>query len=152
MNELAQKEYQQTDQNGREMLIRIFGKEIFIDKNDAIKLFEEFCERKGIDSKSVLPYPNTKDRDQRRLNAFAMLMPMIDDRRAGYMPDFNNSDEKKWWPFFDMRDSGFVVAYSDYAWTFAYASGGSRLCLQSEKESDKCGRELLPIWNEFLGR
>lgn len=145
-------EYEKGDASHREMLERIFGKEEFLKTDDAMELFKSFCSQNDLDPLSILPYAEPKNRDQRRTNAFEMLMVMVDKRRKDYLPDFNNANEKKWWPIFDMKNSGFVFVGSGCGWTHTNANGGSRLCLPTEKESDAFGRECLPVWREFLGR
>ena len=68
-----------------------------------------------------------------------------------YEPDWNNSDEKKWSPIFNLSSgAGFVSSY--YYFTYALTDSGSRLCNRNKGNSDYIGQQFRPLWKVFLTR
>lgn len=67
----------------------------------------------------------------------------------GWIPDWNNSSERKWRPWFILSPSsfGFGGSYDDYS--YAYAGSGSRLCFRTRELSDYAGKQFLDIWKKI---
>jgi hypothetical protein len=67
----------------------------------------------------------------------------------GWVPDWNNTNQRKWWPWFNLSSGfGFSLSYCDYG--DAYSAVGSRLCFESEEKSNYAGKQFLKIYKEFL--
>ena len=67
----------------------------------------------------------------------------------GWVPDWNNSDQKKWWPWFNLS-SGFGFSDSCYYYGLASTAVGSRLCFETEEKSDYAANQFMEIYKEFL--
>lgn len=68
----------------------------------------------------------------------------------GWEPDWNNSNQYKWWPYFDLS-SGFGFSYSDYGYGGTDTSAsGSRLCFESEDKSEYAATQFIEIYKQFL--
>ena len=113
--------------------------------------FEEVCEIKGYDSVKVLPdVSSMPEKFGKHLLAVSKLFIIADCLNEGWEPDWNNSNEYKYWPWFWMDEPGFRFHDSDYYVSSASATGGSRLCYRTRALSDHAGTTFLSIYKDLL--
>ena len=74
------------------------------------------------------------------------------NKQDGFVPDYSNSNQYKWFPWFRYSDdaAGFVCAYSSNTATTTTATIGSRLCFKSEERATEFGKQFIDLWNDFL--
>ena len=72
------------------------------------------------------------------------------NKADGFVPDFSNRNQNKWFPWFRYSDdaAGFVAA--GYAASVAGAGVGSRLCFKTDKRARQFGEQFTNLWNDFL--
>jgi hypothetical protein len=70
----------------------------------------------------------------------------------GFVPDFSNHNQYKWFPCFRKPKStaGFVYANANYAAAYANAHIGSRLCFKSSERARQFGEQFIELWNDVL--
>lgn len=70
----------------------------------------------------------------------------------GFVPDFSNSNQWKYYPWFTYKEKSamFVYAGTHTAPSDAFASIGSRLCFKTEKRAEQFGRQFIDLWNKVL--
>ena len=70
----------------------------------------------------------------------------------GFVPDFSNSDQYKYFPWFvyETKPAGFVYANTDYAASDTGADVGSRLCFKSSATARKFGETFTALYNEMF--
>ncbi len=70
----------------------------------------------------------------------------------GWIADFKNKNQKKWYPYFDASSSfGFSDTY--FVCWFTFTSGGSRLCsFKSEELARDAGKKFLKEYEEWLNK
>lgn len=128
-----------------------FGKEFFSHKiTDRVKSFEDACVILGINSRTVLPeLPTTYlNNDLRSIQAYAKLTVIIRALNEGWTPDWDNSDEPKYYCWFEKKKSGFVLNLVLYHCTVTPV--GSRLCFKSRELAQYAGEQFQSIYNDFL--
>ena len=126
----------------RKALENLYGKEIF--ESGEINSFEDACSVLGIKVSSVLSKDDTKDEE-----AYKKLKIIIKALNDGWEPDWDDSSQKKWYPWFKMAGSGFGFDGSDWDGSLANATG-SRLCFKNEKLAKYAGEKFEGIYKEFL--
>lgn len=149
--ELTKNEVLNLHETGNEQtkkwIVEKFSKELFQD--EWMRLWEKFCNQNNLNL--TLPYPNPKNPDEEYIDAQFMMMHIIRKKRKK-KPDFNNSNEYKYSPYFDMRSSsgfGFAGATYDDWGTLTYF--GSRLCFpDDEKLMKEVAKEYLPIYEKIM--
>jgi hypothetical protein len=109
-----------------------------------IKSFEDACMVLGIKPEDLLHTIGAPDE-----TAYRKLKIIIRALNQGWTPDWNSSDERKWWPYFNLS-SGFGFSFSDYTYAYARTAVGSRLCFESEEKSDYCATQFLDLYKQFL--
>lgn len=84
--------------------------------------------------------------------AYRKLKTIAEALNEGWRPDWANTNEYKYWPWFvyNPANAGFAYAYTDYAATFANANVGSRLCYKTRELATYAGRQFEGLYNDFL--
>lgn len=113
------------------------------------KSFKDLCAIKGVKQASILPFKKAKGTFQEGLNAFAKLSFIRDTFCNGWEADWNNRDQRKWFPWFEFG-SGFAFSLTHYVSWATCTYGGSRLCFENEKTAEHVGRTFIKEYNEFL--
>lgn len=72
------------------------------------------------------------------------------NKADGFIPDYDNGNQNKWFPWFKKTPAGFVFATTDYAATYTYASLGSRLCFKTSERARQFGEQFIELWNDVL--
>lgn len=68
----------------------------------------------------------------------------------GWVPDWSNSNQKKWFPWFDLSSGGFVFDATYCANSCAAAGNASRLCLKSDELATYAGKQFLHLYKIFI--
>lgn len=128
-----------------------------------IKSFEEACAVKGYDPAKMLPDVSLMpSQHQDAITAFAKLIIIAEainfneDTKEQWVPDWNDDDEYKYFPWFDLEHhkknnpSGFRFDGSGYGVTVTRTSGGSRLCYQTRANSDYAGTQFIDLYRALI--
>lgn len=110
---------------------------------DRVKTYEDACEVLGID-------PDDDDFDELESDeiAYIKLKRIVRALNEGWKPNWDNSIQYKWYPWFYMQTSGFglYVARYDRASTHV----GSRLCFQSEELAIYAAKQFKDIYQDYF--
>ena len=82
--------------------------------------------------------------------AYRKLKTIAEALNEGWRPDWANSNEYKYWPWFvyNPASAGFSYAYTSYA--ASNANVGSRLCYKTRELATYAGRQFEGLYNDFL--
>lgn len=72
------------------------------------------------------------------------------NKADNFVPDFDNTGQRKWWPWFRKTPAGFVCATTNYTASTTSAILGSRLCFKSSERARQFGEQFIDLWNDFL--
>ena len=72
------------------------------------------------------------------------------NKADGFVPDYDNPNQWKWFPWFKKTPAGFVCAYTNYTASTTHANFGSRLCFKSSERARQFGEQFIDLWNDFL--
>lgn len=74
------------------------------------------------------------------------------NKEDGFVPDFSNKGQWKYFPWFEYRKeaAGFVYADTYVTASSAPASFGSRLCFKSESRAEEFGKKYADLYNEVF--
>jgi hypothetical protein len=125
-----------------------YGEELFKSATSWMEVWKQFCKDHSIDL--TLPYPSPHTPDEEYIDAQFMMMHIIRKLRTK-KPDFDNSNEPKYFPYFDMRSSGFGFSASYYDFWYSGTSVGSRLCISNDRAlSIRIAKDFLPIYEKIM--
>ncbi len=138
--------YKQSSDSEKQLLIKIFGEELF-NEDDYLKVFENFCCESNVVYRTFIEkYSNL---DENGL-ANEMLKQIIPTVNGGWKPDYSNSNEKKWFPYFEYAVSGFGFSRTYCGYARTYASVGSRLCFKTEQKCISTAKKYIKIYQKLL--
>ena len=129
----------------KEILNETFGPECFSGKIiDRVKTFEDACEIASVTAERIYNESDTQDEI-----AYKKLKFIIRVINEGWKPDWNNTSQRKWYPWFRLS-SGFGFGGSDFIYDGADTSVGSRLCFETEEKSEYVAKQFIDLYETFL--
>lgn len=147
----ALKLYKNATQEFKQILEDSFGKEYFNqDIKSKIKTWEDVLEYNNVDDDDILPWGNPKNKKQRSQNALAKIQLISETLNEGWIPNFNNEKEYKYYPYFRKEKSSFVVyAGSRYSCLCA-ADVGFGCYFKSSELALYSANTFLDIYKDYL--
>lgn len=119
-----------------------------------IKSFEEACQYKGLDPQKVLPDVSGFPKEhQQAIVSHAMLIIIVAALNENWKPDWNDMNEEKWYPWFDMEKtesnpSGFGLCVAHFVHTFTFV--GSRLCFRTRALAQYVGTQFSELYKSYM--
>jgi len=142
----AKRIYPESPEWFQKQLVQAFGEECFKEKGfETIKTFEDACAVVGIDPGLFLNRNDTPDE-----LAYKKLKVIVRAINDGWVPDWSNRDQYKYYPWFEVLSSGFGFSYSGSNFTNAHSTVGSRLCFESKEKSDYAAKQFIDTYILFL--
>jgi hypothetical protein len=143
--EKAKRLYPEAPEWLKKDLVDEFGIEFFKEeKYERIKTFKDACGVLNINPENVFTEYDTSDEI-----AYKKLKVIIQAINAGWTPDWNDDNQRKYYPWFNLS-SGFGFSSSACLCDYADASVGSRLCFESEEKCIYTTNQFLDIYKDFL--
>jgi len=107
--------FNKADNNGKSLLVNLFGKETFNQKiTDQVKTFEEALALDGDQDEETLQFLNNPVRhpDMVSMLAYMKLVVIARVLNEGWTPDWTNDSQYKYMPYFKHKSgSGFGLSY-----------------------------------------
>ncbi|MDR1981510.1 MAG: hypothetical protein LBQ39_07825 [Tannerellaceae bacterium] len=140
-------------------LASIKGKKVYVVEWDSFFCPEDIdvavdlaCEDLGIDPPQSLH--DVTEKHKKALESLYKLILIAEawNKADGFVPDYANKRQEKWFPFFTYigADAGFASASTNYAASSAAAYSGSRLCFKTRERAEQFGTQFIDLWNDFL--
>ena len=115
-----------------------------------IKNFADACTKLALDP-TQLPDVSMIPEEFRKpiINAYKLMIiyKAIND---GWVPDWNDSDQYKYYPYFRVWSSGFGFSYSDYSYAYASTFVGSRLCTDTSGKAMYIAEQFKAEYQEYF--
>lgn len=129
----------------KRMLENLHGKDIFQNQKitDRIKTLEDAYIDTGRQKVNFSFLPSDlKEHFENYYNAIVI----VEALNEGWTPNWDNGNERKWYPCFIMSPSAFAFYRSSYVRSAAAAGGGSRLKFKSEELTNYAAKTFPEIW------
>lgn len=144
-NDLIERGYNEANSKQKELIKQYFKINTF-DLN-SIKSFNDILKISGKTLEDVLIYKSPKTSKEVRLNALSKIELIKEVVNQGWVEDWNNSNEYKYYPLFNFGSGGFRVYGSSSGYSLFY----SGLPFYKTKEiSDFVGKTFLKEYKEFV--
>ena len=142
----AAKIYSEAGPELKKQIEKAFGKIINAKVTDRIKTFEDACIDQDIDIDQFSTSTLLDSADELAYKKAKIITKALNE---GWVPDWNNSNERKWRPWFYLDSPGFRFFGSRYAYSGSYSAGGSRLCFKSEELCEYAAKQFIDIYREL---
>jgi hypothetical protein len=141
----AKKVYSTASAEFKAMLEDSFGKPFFSQKiTDRVKSFEDACEVLDLDPENIIDeVVDTKDEI-----AYKKLKVIAQALNEGWKPNWNNSNERKWWPWFYMNEPGFRFGVCGF--NFGDSGVGARLVFKTEELAKYAAEQFTDLYNDYF--
>jgi hypothetical protein len=135
----ALKAHDEASTKGKSLLENLFGKKVFLkDVKDRIKNFDDVLKENGISREDFETSCKGLEPDE---IAYRMAKMVCLAFNEGWLPDWANSNEYKYYPWFVMgSSSGVGFSYYDYGNWSTFSVVGSRLCFKSADLAKHAGK------------
>jgi hypothetical protein len=100
-----------------------------------IKTFEDACKKLGVDPEKLPGVTGLLEEFAKPIIAAYKLMIIYKAINNGWKPDWNNSDQYKYYPWFYVLSSGFGFSTAAYDCVSTSTCVGSRLCTDSREKA-----------------
>lgn len=144
--------FRNAGKEGKQVLSDLFGKQVALYDNitDRVKSFEDACQVLGI-STNVPEVKGLPRKHQKAIIANYKLIVIAEALNEGWKPNWQDSDEYKYYPWFDMSNPAGVGGshtYNTASRTTAHV--GSRLCLKNRELAIYFGQTFTDLFNDSL--
>lgn len=116
-----------------------------------IKTFEEACGHLLLDPATAIPdfscYP---ERHQKAMIAHSKLVLIAEALNDGWQPNWENSRQYKYYPWFSMSTAGVGFSCTYYVSWNSHSCVGSRLCYKTSDIAKYAGTTFLDIYNDYF--
>lgn len=112
-----------------------------------IKTFEDACKVRGIDPNNLPDFSMIPEQHRQALTDHYKLVIIAEALNEGWKPDWNNDDEYKYYPWFDMENGCVFDGYGCY---FTDSFVGSRLCYRSREIAEYAGKQFEDLYKSYF--
>lgn len=144
--------FRNAGKEGKKVLSDLFGKQVALYDNiiDRVKSFEDACQVLGI-STDVPEVKGLPRKHQKAIVANYKLIIIAEALNEGWKPNWQDSDEYKYYPWFDMSNpAGVGCSGTASTASYTYATLGSRLCFKNRELAIYFGQTFTDLLNESL--
>lgn len=144
--------FRNAGKEGKQVLSDLFGKQVALYDNitDRVKSFEDACQVLGI-STNVPEVKGLPRKHQKAIIANYKLIVIAEALNEGWKPNWQDSDEYKYYPWFDMSNpAGVGYSYTLNTASHTNATVGSRLCLKNRELAIYFGQTFTDLFNDSL--
>jgi hypothetical protein len=140
--------YREAGKELKKVMEKTFGKDLLSKKvTDRIKSFEDACKELGISQKvfnESIEYDAPDEIAYKKMKLITIAL------NEGWQPNWDDSNERKWRPWFYLNSPGFRFDGSGCGDTFSRSAGGSRLCFKSEELCNYAAKQFLDIYKDLF--
>lgn len=123
---------------------------------NTIKTFEDACKALNIKPEDVLhsAHSDALQKDIKAVNAFMKLTIIARALNEGWEPNWNDWNERKYYPWFNMGDRnaspGVGFSCHDFVTGHVASSVSSRLCYKNYDLAQYAGKQFIELYKEYM--
>ena len=152
--EAAIKAHDEASTKGKTLLENLFGKRVFQkDITERVKSIEDAIRELGNNDVEVIQLNRMKSIGlQNHIIGNQELIVIAKALNEGWQPDWQNDNEYKYFPWFDMDNSSSAGRFSfdGAGGQYSHSNVGSRLCFKSRELSNYAGNQFEDIYRKVF--
>lgn len=114
---------------------------------ELVKSFEDARNMTG--RPDVPDFSNLPTDMRKHFEAQYKMIVIAEALNEGWIPDWDNYDEYKYYPWFEMSPSSFAFVVSACGYAAARAGSGSRLKFQTRELAEYAAKQFIDIWKDI---
>lgn len=114
---------------------------------ELVKTFEDA--RKLTGRPDVPDFSNLPTDMRKHFEAQYKMIVIAEALNEGWIPDWDNYNECKYYPWFEMSPSSFAFCGSFYVHAYANAGSGSRLKFRTRELAKYAAEQFIDIWKDI---
>lgn len=114
-----------------------------------IETFEDACERLGLDPSNLPNLSTLPKRLKKPLIAFYKLMVVFESINDKWLPDYNNKNQCKYYPLFEIDPSGTGFFDCKNSSVFNNTKTNSFLCCNTQDKALYAGKQFIELWKDY---
>lgn len=115
-----------------------------------IKTFEDACKKVNADPAKLPDVSAILEEFAKPIIAAYKLMIIFKAINNGWKPDWNNTGQYKYYPWFWVLSSGFGFSNTGYGYVSTVANVGSRLCTDSSEKAKYIAKQFEAEYVEYF--
>ncbi len=116
-----------------------------------IKTFKDACKVLNLETTIIPDFSLFPQEEQEAMKAHAKLIIIAKAINGVWVPDWTNSNEYKYYPWFRMgSSSGVGFSYFDCVNWAAGSGVGSRLCFESREKAEYVGQQFEDLYKSYF--
>lgn len=146
----ALKAHKNTNKKGKKLLEDLFGEKTFRGKvTDRIKTIKDVLHDNGLSEETFNIQCRDLPEDEK---AYRLIKLIVKSLNEGWLPDWSNSNEYKYYPWFDMNNGSAAsrFSYNGYGRWNAGSLVGSRLCFKNAELAKYTGTQFIEIYRKNM--
>ncbi|MEA5006905.1 MAG: hypothetical protein VB022_10885 [Rikenellaceae bacterium] len=150
-SEAVAKAYRNASADGKSLLREMFGSQVSLsdDVRDTVRSFNDACTLLGI-STNLPEVSSLPELHRKAIRANYKLIIIAEALNEGWRPDWNNTNEFKYFPWFTVSTAGLGYSSTSTTTTHANANIGSRLCFKNRELAIYFGQQFIDLWEDVL--
>lgn len=115
-----------------------------------IKTFEDACKKLGVDPEKLPGVTGLPEEFAKTIIAAYKLMIIYKAINNGWIPNWGNYDQWKYYPWFEVLSSGFGFSLSYFGYVITLSSVGSRLCTDTSEKALYIGKQFKAEYKDYF--
>lgn len=138
--------YDNADESKKSLLEELFGKSSFeLSVMEKIKTIDDILQFQGITIEQFEKTSLGLSEDEKSYRLIKMLVEILNQ---GWIPNWDDVSEYKYFPCFEMSSSGF--RFGDYDYWYSGSCVGSRLCFKSRELAEYAGTQFIELYKNYM--
>jgi hypothetical protein len=116
-----------------------------------IKTFDDACKVLNLETTIIPDFSLFPKEEQEAMQAHTKLIIIAKAINGDWIPDWTNSDEYKYYPWFEMgSSSGVGFSFGDCDDWFTNSIVGSRLCFETREKAKYAGKQFEDLYKSYF--
>jgi hypothetical protein len=147
----AFKAFASADQKGKQLLKDLFGQDVLSEKiTDRVRSYEDACLVEDFFPLTKNQFSFLPEKDQDSALAHHQITIIARALNEGWVPDWSDSNQYKYYPWFVWGGSGLGFSFRAYAYDRSHSSVGSRLVFKNRELAEYAGKQFITIYNHLF--
>lgn len=126
------------------------SKSVKLNIMDRVKSYEDACSELKLDPKALPDFSLVPAIHRKALLNHYKLIIIAQALNEKWVADWSDWDQYKYYPWFQVKKTGFGFSDTYCVWSTTLTNGGSRLCFRTEELAEYAGKTFTKLYESYL--